>query len=276
MISENEGLLSTGEFCKLCGITKDTLFYYEKLGILMPFLHKGNGYRYYSYSQLQDWFTISVLKNTGLSLEEIKSFLANKSHNNLIELLKVQSKKVDDRICGLRHIKAFIDHKVNSSAKISSINSEDIMIRNIETEKIIVSKKINYKDIKSISESLIDFLTYCKDSKIEITYEIGSIMNLEELSKPLENQYFQLFSKVLVLPKNKSRDIVQKPSGKYLKAYHKGSYFDTRPTYDRILNFAFENGFELLGCFYEVAIIDELSSLENQDFLIEISVRINV
>ena len=43
-----QSVFTTGEFAKLCNTTKETLFHYDKIGILKPKFIKRNGYRYYS------------------------------------------------------------------------------------------------------------------------------------------------------------------------------------------------------------------------------------
>ncbi|ADM70096.1 hypothetical protein GMA19_02290 [Paenibacillus polymyxa E681] len=45
--------LTSGQFAKVMGISKDTLFHYDRLGILSPEFKAENGYRYYSIKQLQ-------------------------------------------------------------------------------------------------------------------------------------------------------------------------------------------------------------------------------
>ena len=40
-----KGYLTTGEFAKLCGVKKQTLFHYDQIGILKPELSGENGYR---------------------------------------------------------------------------------------------------------------------------------------------------------------------------------------------------------------------------------------
>lgn len=44
--------LSTGEFAKICNVKKHTLFHYDDIGLLKPDYYDENGYRFYSYSQL--------------------------------------------------------------------------------------------------------------------------------------------------------------------------------------------------------------------------------
>ena len=44
--------LTTGEFAKICNVKKHTLFHYDDIGLLKPDYYDENGYRFYSYSQL--------------------------------------------------------------------------------------------------------------------------------------------------------------------------------------------------------------------------------
>ena len=67
MKEEHAGLFTTGQFAKLCGTTKETLFYYDELGILKPVKVAENGYRYYSASQFFDLDLITVLQEAVLS-----------------------------------------------------------------------------------------------------------------------------------------------------------------------------------------------------------------
>ena len=66
---------TTGEFAALCGVTKHTLFHYDQLGIFSPVLKEENGYRFYSYAQIEVFHVISTLKELDIPLKEIKAYL---------------------------------------------------------------------------------------------------------------------------------------------------------------------------------------------------------
>ena len=52
-----------GEFSRKCGLSIDTLRYYEKEGLLIPkYVDKFNGYRYYESNQLLEISRIISLK----------------------------------------------------------------------------------------------------------------------------------------------------------------------------------------------------------------------
>lgn len=83
-------MLRIGEFSKLCGLSADTLYHYEKLKILMPMsVDKCTGYRYYDASQLVTVNKILALKDAGFSLDEIARILKDDiSVPLLIEMLE--------------------------------------------------------------------------------------------------------------------------------------------------------------------------------------------
>ena len=60
-----ERYIKTGEFAKLVGVTKHTLFYYDKIGLFSPEIKLENGYRFYSFDQLDVFDVIQTLRETG-------------------------------------------------------------------------------------------------------------------------------------------------------------------------------------------------------------------
>ncbi|MEK4207855.1 MULTISPECIES: MerR family DNA-binding transcriptional regulator [Paenibacillus] len=62
MIRKNLTNFYTGEFAKLFGIKKDTLFYYDKIKLFQPAGISDNGYRYYTLQQLDTFWAIQSLR----------------------------------------------------------------------------------------------------------------------------------------------------------------------------------------------------------------------
>ncbi|MEH6869059.1 MerR family transcriptional regulator, partial [Bacillus safensis] len=70
---------TTGEFSKLCGIKKQTLFHYDEIGLFSPEIKRENGYRYYSYHQFEIFQVISLFKELGVPLKEIKRLIKQRT-----------------------------------------------------------------------------------------------------------------------------------------------------------------------------------------------------
>ena len=66
----NRGKFTTGEFAKVCGTTKETLFHYDRIGLLKPQVIGQNRYRYYAAKQFYRYDLIDTLKMAGCSLAD--------------------------------------------------------------------------------------------------------------------------------------------------------------------------------------------------------------
>ena len=80
--------LTTGEFARLCHTTRDTLLHYDRKGLFRPAHVSGNGYRRYGMKQYFDFDLISLLKETGSTLEEIRTCLDAGRHDGYLELFR--------------------------------------------------------------------------------------------------------------------------------------------------------------------------------------------
>lgn len=83
-MGKNPQYLTTGEFARLCGVSKHTLFHYDELGVFSPAVKAENGYRYYSMAQIDVFFVISTLKELDIPLREIKAYLDRRSPEELV------------------------------------------------------------------------------------------------------------------------------------------------------------------------------------------------
>ena len=112
--------MQIGEIAKQSGFTKDTLRYYEKIGLLKlnKKLRGENNYRIYDGAILNRLKTIKQLKNIGFTLNEIKSLL-RKGELNMISCKTVGSivrpklEKIEQQIIALQNQKAKLIQLVN-------------------------------------------------------------------------------------------------------------------------------------------------------------------
>ena len=93
-----ERYLTTGEFAKIAGVTKHTLFHYDKIGLFRPEVTLENGYRYYSLTQLDEFDVIFMLRELDMPLNEISAYLARRSPGALAELLHEEDRLIGERL----------------------------------------------------------------------------------------------------------------------------------------------------------------------------------
>ena len=86
-----ENLFSIGEVSRYQQISKQTLIFYDKIGLFRPaYVDPGNGYRYYSAAQLDYLDTILIMKKIGFSLSEIKAHMQSYNIDSSLALFKKQ------------------------------------------------------------------------------------------------------------------------------------------------------------------------------------------
>ena len=99
------------------GLTAYTLRYYEDIALLEPIARANNGHRRYSEEDVRRVTFLKRLRKTGMSLEEIKHFIALYREGHISatarrQLLEAQRQSVAEQIEELTDIIDFIDYKI--------------------------------------------------------------------------------------------------------------------------------------------------------------------
>ena len=89
-------LYSISEVATKTGFTAHTLRYYEKIGLLSSPLRKG-GKRRYTEGEIRLLKFMKMLKQTGMSLEDIQEFLKDGCLLKNIDSAAIQLKKIQTR-----------------------------------------------------------------------------------------------------------------------------------------------------------------------------------
>lgn len=106
--------MNSSEVAKLADIGKDTLRYYEKLGLISKPPRSANGYRKYPKTVLEELRFIKLGQSVGFTLNEIKPaipFLANPKPGCplLSNAIIAQIQRVDTKIAELKQSKATLE-----------------------------------------------------------------------------------------------------------------------------------------------------------------------
>jgi DNA-binding transcriptional MerR regulator len=118
--------MTTGEFARRMGVTKNTLFHYDNIGLFLPEIVDTNDYRYYSIYQMEVFDTIIILKEMGMPLNEIKEFMDHRSPESLMELFEKEDKKITEQIKRLKYQQQFIRGRKEKMKGIWSIDFEHV------------------------------------------------------------------------------------------------------------------------------------------------------
>ena len=120
---------TTGELSQLCKIPRKTLLYYDKLGLIVPEVIDGNGYRYYKRSQLFSLQLILTLRQLEVPLAQIKAYLANRSLAAYSDLFQERINFFTKQISHLQAMKAELEKETASLNEIKNIVVDKISIK---------------------------------------------------------------------------------------------------------------------------------------------------
>jgi len=110
---------TAGELAKKLGITKDSLRYYEKEGLLPPIERNSSGHRIFSDSDMEWIFLIRCLRDTDMQIFKIKkyvSLLMNSGSESLRErrgLLLEHESFIKEKMQKYQYISQLIEKKLD-------------------------------------------------------------------------------------------------------------------------------------------------------------------
>ena len=275
----NDPCIKTGDFARLCGTNKRTLIHYDEIGLFKPAYTDDRGYRYYSESQFDVFFTINCLSKLGMPLKEIGAFLNHRNPQALKKLLLEQREEVLKEEERIRKTRQVIETKlalVSLQEKLESnqagSSTGHIFQEYTPEEYMILSDPLNTNDHEAIIHTLCSHIGYCNKNNLNAGHPYGAMLDVSELRQGHLDTYAYFFTKVIDRPEDFPFHI--KPAGTYAVAYLKGDYYDSEETYRKLFQWIDENGFRTGQYSYKEAIIDELAADSSEEYLTKISVQI--
>jgi DNA-binding transcriptional MerR regulator len=165
---------SVNEVCKLSGVSRRTLQYYDEIGLLPPSAVKESGYRQYDDESLRRLWSILFYKELGIPLDDIRLMLDSPKE---IEKQLIQQHKqiLLEQQSRLQKMILSVDRVLNDKFDIS-------MLRDFDRNRIEALKKTYAKEIRDIMESAF-FLPVVKSGILSgnmvIVKNASNIMNLD-------------------------------------------------------------------------------------------------
>ena len=258
-----------GEFSILSKTTIKTLRYYEKEGLLKPsFIDPYTSYRYYETRQLIDLSKIISLRQIGISIKDIKKI---QNGYDVKELLQNRKKVIENNL----------DLEYTQLSKINYLLEEKNM-KNEIIFKELPSCIVYYKEgiIKDYSELTTFVLEAGEEYKklnpnlecIEPEYNYVNCLDGEYREKDIKVRYVEA-----VVQKGNENEDIKFMELKPINAvciYHRGNYSNLRDSYNIIMKYIEDNGYEIIE-FPRECYIDGCWNKENEDdYLTEIQVPV--
>jgi len=265
MISK-KGYLTTGEFAKLCNVSKHTLFHYNDIDAFVPQHIDENGYRYYHVLQYDTFSTITQLRTIGMSLTEIKEYLMHRSPSKLIDLCLEQESVIDKKIKQLRLIKSSL-RTTRQEVKQAITAHNKIFVQKESQEHLYLSKVVTGVDDVEMTHVFGDLVS----SMVSTTFRTTSGMIHPTCDIIQENYDMNCMFYLKASCNKKTCDCTIKPKGEYLTTYHFGGYDTLNDTYRELLAYADKSNFIIGEWFYEEMVIGDWAVMDAENYVMKVS-----
>ncbi|MGR5307818.1 MerR family transcriptional regulator [Vibrio mediterranei] len=95
-------MLTVTQLARECNISRTTILYYERAGLLFPAHRSGNGYRWYGEKQVSRLKSILAYRSFGIPIQEISSLLDKQGDQIQEQTLRDQFNALEREIEALR------------------------------------------------------------------------------------------------------------------------------------------------------------------------------
>lgn len=263
--------LTTGEFAKIAGATKHTLFHYDKIGLFSPEVKLSNEYRYYGLDQLELFNVIRSLRELDMSLNEIKEYIKERSPEALCRLLEKEESIIKEKMNRLKQSREWIKEKRGLLEQIEQINIEEIRVE-WRPQFYYLNARLDTSDDMSISKKAGELINEYQSINRRSPFKIGFVQSEDYIAQGIFTHYSQV---VLILKELSSKARCEiEPEGEYLVAYHKGHWKEIGTTYRRMREYAEKYHLKLDHYYWETNFIDEMVVSGYDNYVTEISVKI--
>lgn len=265
--------LTTGEFAKLCKVNKQTILYYDQIGLLSPALKNEKGYRYYSIHQIELFFVIDLLKDLGMSLHDIQQYMQNKSPESFLSLMHQKKEEIIKRRQEIERKEKMIEIKISLMEEASRLDFEQITLQQLPEAVLYLSKNIQSISHEKFDEVVSDFINELNIYHLDSGYPIGSITKREHILNGEFTNYSFLY---IEQPNPKvGYPYFQAVKGNFLIGYHTGDIKTIYKTYNRLLSEMERLNLTLGDYVYEEYIYDSVVKNHKEDFVTKIMMQVN-
>ena len=262
-------LYKIGMFAAMNHMTVKTLRFYEEQGLLMPALiHPETGYRYYTLSQMAVPHQISALKQAGFTLEEI-------AHIN----------------AGADEEAVLLKKKAELLAKIADLTRQIAVVDGyLSKKKTGLSAPVLIKTIPQTTVAFMRIRLESYDCLFDRMPEMGTLMEKAGCECALPEYCFTAYPEAgykdadilvdicesVVAAKKENGNLRFKtlPEIQAACVFHKGSYRTFAESYETVLRYIEENGYEIAGEIRESYIDGVWNKDDESQWLSEIQVPV--
>lgn len=274
MLEKNmEWTFTTGEFAKLCGVSKQTLLYYDRVGIFRPERILENGYRVYTYPQFETFHVIATLRAMGTPIHEIKSYLDRRSPEEFIRLFAQQKRELEETIQNLERIHRTMESKIAATRDALQVDETKISLEWQPEKRLALSQPMQSWAEQEYLPILTEYLSACNRNNRTQTDSIGTVVRWKALPDGNFTDCTYYFCSQAAGDTFPSF-LHYRPAGTYVVAYHKGDYDSMTEAYERLAAYIRHHQLSIVPYSYEDDLLDEVTNRDAREYLTKISIPI--
>ena len=247
-----KGWLTSGAFAALCGTTKETLRHYKDIGLLSPARQGDNSYFYYDVEQFYDFYAISIFRQTGTPLEEVRRCLQGQDAAQTLALLREQRGRLEAERQRLEHMD-FVLSGALRNLEFGPVGDMVPQTAWFEAEHLLALPAEELEGLMPLADSedemLIAVLEQCQklcgQYRIQTDFQLGAIHQPGEQGGP--GAISHLYTRI-----KRKADFpyyMEKPAGNYLYLCCRGRW-DISEGYAVLKRYILEQGLDTTGNFY--------------------------
>lgn len=274
-MKNSRNYFTTGEFARICGVKKQTLFHYDEIGIFRPAITGENGYRYYSYTQIETFQVLMALRDLNVPLKEIKEHMNHRSPQALIDLLESRRTEIDEMINKLQWSRKFIDAKIELTREGLEAPVGQVVFENMQDEYHITTAYRGPDEDKDIMKAVSDHLNFRIQLGIPSCYAIGALIPVQSVTEDhfTYSHFYSVVDRDDLKPEDYPHAHVD-TGGLYICIYDNQGYSNVCENCHRLMDYASQHNLKLTSHFYEEVILDDLSVKDYYNYLVKLAVRV--
>lgn len=263
--------IMTGEMAKLHNVSKETLRYYHKIGLLIPEHIDDKGYRYYSLEQFAYLDSILFLRELGFSIEEIQDYFKKRNLDSVLQILKEREKELIEQITLLQEKQGVISQKIKTLEKYRHEEQGVCTVKYLPKRYIARKMIAHYSGIKDFEFGLKGLTHSIEDALSLFRGFIGVALEQNHVKE----KYFEQWDSVIVVFNEKINDAIEiLEGGNYASITYRGNYEQGLPYYKKLLKWIVEHNFKMNGECLLLTISDSAFSSDPKDYMIEIQIKV--
>ncbi|MDR0347304.1 MAG: MerR family transcriptional regulator [Coriobacteriales bacterium] len=261
--------LTISQMARLSRVSRDTLLYYDRIGLLAPEHRGANGYRYYSGRELLKVNVIRVFQSLGMSLKEIGALLEKRTPQAVLNSLMGRMTAIKEEQERLEQVRQLLEGYHSLIEYALDLDEGSISLRWLEEKAILVGPQNDYAEGRTLQDNIFDSYHYFQErvSPLELNYPVWSFYektSVEHRRWRLPDHFY------LAFPQAPDK----RKAGWYVVGCTRGRYGGSPRLFERLLAFIKKEGLKITGRSYVEYLLNEIAIPDPNEYLIQVSIEV--